>query len=568
MIGARISGLTLVLLVSGCVEPVSRYEATNSHEVRDSEVEAIDSDKQDTGEGPNARSFVAGRDYWPHDVSTYDFRILPESEVHPWAVVDAVVTQEGEVQVAVMYQGSMLLAPYDLVTGKLAIDEAITLLTPSSSPTAPDFEGLANTSMAQCRPIQNDSQPLTWDVESELWRLPGIGVEPDSIEFNATSKTGPDCAPRVEAWFPGQLDGEGVRTTDGLVLSGIDDCASPILVSYASTTCSLEDDAAWHCPLDATGDVVGACKWFMIYEAQKRLGDNIFARMLLLAHAAELKGPWLKHSPTGGAEPGPDDVVLRSSPPHNKFDSDNPDLDSFASAPDLWWDPVQEVWRLWFVAEVGADSGPATRSTESHDDGLHWGIERSQRPVECWSEEAGTWDTTVCEAMTWDLDAEPPDDPNTDRSPEVVDVSVITFPGESADSSHVLSIFAGANTACQPEPKWTGYLFGEHDNGGAGGSGWRWWSDVLADPERGVSVSADRLDSECNIQLHDFTVLVVKPDQFLLFFQPLDLSHGFLGSYVVGSGFECSNYVDDDGDGRIDFGEDPDCLSPTHDDEG
>ena len=84
-------------------------------------------------------------------------------------------------------------------------------------------------------------------------------------------------------------------------------------------------------------------------------------------------------------------------------------------------------------------------------------------------------------------------------------------------------------------------------------------------------LSPDRSDPTCADLLHDFTVTGVGPGKYVMLYQPVFRLDGDLeqsdGVYLSASGFACSNFVDDDGDGDIDYGGDTGCQSPTDDSE-
>ena len=75
-------------------------------------------------------------------------------------------------------------------------------------------------------------------------------------------------------------------------------------------------------------------------------------------------------------------------------------------------------------------------------------------------------------------------------------------------------------------------------------------------------IAANR-SGDCTIVLHDFNVTQVDTDKYVMFFTQVPAN----GVHVAGSGFACSNFVDDDGDGTVDYGHDDNCQSPTDDTE-
>jgi hypothetical protein len=164
--------------------------------------------------------------------------------------------------------------------------------------------------------------------------------------------------------------------------------------------------------------------------------------------------------------------------------------------------------------------------------------------------------------VRWNDGAVPPDDPNTSRNPDAVDFAVMDHPRGAP--GEVAILFTAANAGCPNGPHAGAFLFGSHPDGGdlSDGSAYTWHHQSLTDPDNGLVIAANR-SGDCTIVLHDFNVTQVDTDKYVMFFTQVPAN----GVHVAGSGFACSNFVDDDGDGTVDYGHDDNCQSPTDDSE-
>ena len=91
------------------------------------------------------------------------------------------------------------------------------------------------------------------------------------------------------------------------------------------------------------------------------------------------------------------------------------------------------------------------------------------------------------------------------------------------------------------------------------------------DPSGGTLLSPDRSDPSCLDLLHDFTITSPSPGRYVMLYSPVfrtgHTEEAPVGVFLSASGFACSNFLDDDGDGDIDWGMDDGCLSPSDDSE-
>jgi hypothetical protein len=522
---------------------------------------------------------VPGRDFWPADLTAVDFIAPPTEGTDQFFASDSVL-YEGTVYVFVYHTQALYLATYDLDSGALDIDLDRPLLEPSGEADTPDEFAVTNVAVQPCRARRVVDVPLEWD--GAVCRLPNIGVDPDSLSLRSTApaeepapepaKGGCGCgggatpAPAPTTGDPsgrftferGRDDGT-TRTTDGLRPADPTESCEDLVATYDYTICSLGDDA-WRCPVPGEEDVRGACGWFMMWESEGEIDGNDSSpndRVVNLAHAAVPGGPWEKYAEDGGTTLTPEDVRVRFTGPHAPEHTWT--KQSFASVPDLWFDPVDGVWRMWITGEAGLQS--AMWYLDSPDDGLTWGIDTYGVDVDCWSDDLGDYDPAVCTQVAWEGDG-PPNDPETSRTPDAVDFCVYDDP--EAAGNEVAVMFTAANSACIGEPREGAFLFGRHPDGGDQRSGvdYTWEQSVEMDAETGLVIAYDRT-GDCSVVLHDFNITQVADSRYVMFFTQVPPN----GIHVAGSGFACSDFADNDGDGETDFGFDPDCESPTDDSE-
>ncbi len=516
--------------------------------------------------------FVAGRDYWPDDVRANGYMVLPFGDGVVANAAD-IFFDRGEAWVLL---GGLDVAPLDRQSGLIDYAARTSVVRPGESEDAADRDAIANASIRRCTAHAAADVPLTRDAVSGLWHAPNLGIDPDTLVLDGGGSCTPELGP--QGILPGHRDAAGARTLDEVDVTG---CDADVTASYNWTTCSFEGLDAWHCPLDADLDgnpgttEYGACAWFVVYEGNTVLAEpsetmpTQYDLRMYLAHGASLRSSFVKYTADGTNNPARTDARVSSTQPNRLNDIAG---SSWASVPSLYWDPADQLWRMYFSAE-GLEA-PAESYSESADDGLTWGIGGHYAPtVDCWDDAAGDFDPLACRSVTWAEGAEPPDDPTTDRTPDVVDGQVIPWPGPEAEDGGVMLLFSGADARCAPSPRWSNYAAGFHPDGGdlTSDVAWTYVDSVLADPDHGAILSPDRSDPECADLLHDFTVAQDPEGRYIMLYQPVwrrDVEvEDSDGVYLSASGYACSNYADDDGDGLADYGADPDCDSPLDDEE-
>jgi hypothetical protein len=458
----------------------------------------------------------------------------------------------------------------DLETGLIQSEAATPVLSRGVAEDAADVGAISNATIRPCAPQQAEDVALEHDPATGLWRTPHLGIDADSVTLDGGGACEPSLGPA--GVVPGYVDAQGERSFDAIDVAG---CAEGVTASYAWTSCSLEGEAAWRCPLldDRDGDPatteLGACTWFLIYEgnaAPPGSGARQFDLRLFLAHGASLHAPFRKYTADGGDDPTLADARIASTVPHGLSDIEG---SSWASVPSLYWDEPARLWRVYFTAEVS--SGSAQWYAESADDGLTWGVDGHRAAsVDCWDAAVGAPDEAACRAVTWAEAHTPADDPRTGRTPDAVDAQVIPWPGPEREEGRVLMLFCGANPRCGPGPRWGSYGAGWHPNRGDASATWASIDAVAADPEHGVLVTPDAADDECADQMHDFTVAEVAEGRYVMLYQPVWVDGAAQesdGVYLSASGYACSNFADDDGDGAVDYGVDDGCSSPLDESE-
>jgi hypothetical protein len=119
-------------------------------------------------------------------------------------------------------------------------------------------------------------------------------------------------------------------------------------------------------------------------------------------------------------------------------------------------------------------------------------------------------------------------------------------------------MFSGADRFCTPDA-WGVQLWQTHEDGGdQGTSNWSWTQSVYSDAADGVVAAAGSCSGR---SVMDAEIVRHAPGKYVMF-NNID---GYI--YASGSGFACSNFVDDDGDGLTDYGPESavQCQSPTDD---
>jgi hypothetical protein len=408
-----------------------------------------------------------------------------------------------------------------------------------------------------CASISEVDDALTWD--GALYRTSHIGIRPPSIVVTGSGGSCPSVGVATGTFTPGYEDG-GTYTTDGFSLVNTGTCTS-FVADYDYTNCSLTGTSAYDCEMvpDPDGDAgteYGFCKFFMLYEGISSAGGSCSGgaghRRLFLAHSQQIDQVWHKHP----SSPGSSDVRLRSTNTSTEF----------VSVPELLRDPVAGVHRIWFVNEEASD--PSLRYSESNNDGLDWGITSYSHPRDCWTGSA--WDTTACTTMDWSTGDEPPDasdDPGPDSSPDIVDIDVLRLQLDGDGPLELGMMFAGSDRtsvdSCSPTtPSWGVFLFQMHQRDGnqALGDVWAWEMSVYADASDGVVMDDDRGACPDADVVMDPTMAAWASGQFIMLY-----NHDG-GIKVAGSGFQCSDFSDNDSDGYTDWaasGGDSNCLSPV-----
>lgn len=115
-------------------------------------------------------------------------------------------------------------------------------------------------------------------------------------------------------------------------------------------------------------------------------------------------------------------------------------------------------------------------------------------------------------------------------------------------------MFTGGDDGCANN-EWGVQLWQLHASRGdqSAGTKWSWKTSVAADPATGVVM--DYNTTNCNGLVMD-PELVPYAGRWLGFFNAVG------GIHVSGSGFQCSDFIDNDGAGGTDYPDDTSCTNP------
>jgi hypothetical protein len=503
--------------------------------------------------GLASAAYIPGLDYRPADQAGGAHVVLANA-----TVFDAIMVS-GSPWVLYKEGTSVKVDVYDTVSGELS-GAPTTILTPNVDTGSYEKEGIHGANVALCSPRQATGQTLT-QVSGATYSLPNIGIAPPTIQVTGT---GGSC-PAVQVAAASFVDGRKTTTTtttDRVDLANRGSCTA-FTASYTYTNCSLADP--YTCKMaDGSGDD-GYCKLMMVYEAWADTDNDSSTpkdRHLLGAYSQEMDSGWARYLPGSStpALPDAEDVLIANRAPHEGSTTD--DVYSFAGVPELVWDPGLGLWRMWFVTE-GTGIAPI-HYAESSDDGQTWGITSYNQPNDCYDTTANAYDTAACTLLAWSTGGSPPNYSATSKNPDTVDPGVVDLNG-------TLHMFVtGADRGCGSGPELAVILRQGHGDWGdqSGGARWTWDSSVEEDGTDGVVLEEDasicEWDDSSNDgddQVGDPTPLKIATGKYALFFQ----MDG--GIHVAGSGFQCSNWTDDDAGGGTDYPDDVGCDSPTDDTE-
>lgn len=500
-----------------------------------------------------------GLDYWPDRNNSTSF----DQVLSGGLPLDA-IKYAGDIWIFHKISGDIKVAKYNTDAGTLSGTSGV-LIAPESDTNSYDSDGIASANVELCAGQQSGWQDLT-NISGSNWEAPDIGIAPPTIVVRKKPTDTGTC---------GSLDVDTTTFTDGynddvifvydrFDLTNEGTCTT-FQARYTYTNCSLTGDDRFWCEMDVdpvsdSDEEYGYCKFFMMYEGEATLSgkENKF---LFLARAQEPDSVWRKAM--AGTYPVSTDVKVQNSGQHSSGESAGDR--SFAGVPDFVFD--DGVWRMWFVSE---DAGAPIRYTESDDDGITWGFGgNAAATIDCYDTTASAFDTGVCKAIAWGT--EPPDDSSTYPDPDGIDPGFLVVDIDTDAALETLMFTAGADDGCAGAGEGTNLviLASSHDDlGDQGASDWTWIDNVEVDNSDGVLVDED--GSTCNNstdRVYDPTPVKYATDQYIMFF-------GMDGHmYVAGSGFQCSNFVDDDSDSKTDFGGGTgeelaaDCASPTDDSE-
>lgn len=491
------------------------------------------------------------------------------------ATIGDAFNEAGTVHVYYQRSKDAYVATYNLDPGTIdkAGTEVLVLAHDTSTGSYEKDDGISGLSVQRCVAISVTDDPLN-AVSGPQWEASHIGISPNSITVSGTGCTG---APTYAGLLKQGWSYGGTTVQDRFNVNNTTGCTT-VTASYLYTDCSFYDSgdttAAHHCTFPSTFDPdsdstttgeLGFCRLFMVYEAITDLDSGQENHHFFLAHAQQPRGPWTRYLPGSDTIPNADDVVLFNTGPHTSTDPGG--TLSFTGVPGLVWDPMDQAWRMWFAGDAYDEAG--VMYSESDDDGKTWGIGSSASGPDCWDTGSGQWDTTVCEFVGWSTSPGPvPNVSGTAVNPDLVDPDVV-LADVSGDTALELLLFGtGADNGCTPAENGV-ILVSEQD---LGDSLWTWNDSVYADTltgvvleQRGYNCPSD--DTTTNDRVADPTgVTLPLPGGgvgYIMFFQ----MDGKI--YVSGSGFQCSNWIDDDADSLVDYGADSminevtNCQSPT-----
>ncbi len=517
---------------------------------------------------------IWGRDFVPDDRQHAPLLCSPSD---CGTLLDAVNTGS-EIWLLFRKGDDFVVRLFDPSTGGFSASSSyITILTADKTYGSMERCGINSAQIGLCAGVQVTSESLTHT--GSRWYTGHIGANPSTITISRTSGTCTSPAPSITAGsFAAGYKSGSTYTNDSFQISNAGTCA--FTASYTYTNCSYDAAAhdAFRCPVYSDATKTGFCKLFMLYEGDSMpnpaatCSDSLMNRNLLLANSQEIDGDaadgeWVRFVPHGGTTPIAADVRINNTSAHEGGPAND---HSFASVPALIRDPGDALWRTWFVSEDGDSTGsPGTsiRWSESDDDGLNWKIGGAActagnydcGTAACWNGSA--FDTTACKAQTWA--SGPPDDIHNTayRNPDVVDPEVFLIDADGDSDLELGMMFTGADRA-PTSPVWGVQLFGYHQYYGdeSGANYWTWESSVQANASTGVVLDWDRSSSTVGQDVMDPEIVKAASGKFLMFYNS---DSTYPGVYWSASGYQCSNFLDDDGVGGADYPNDGDCSSPS-----
>lgn len=495
----------------------------------------------------SAQAQLYGRDFWPNDLS-----VVSSTRVGSNSLMDAIV-EGNTVWVLTSDNVNFYIQAYDTTSGALTGNPKTILTSNTSNINSLEHEGINSGNLGRCASMNAVNEPLTRD--GALYRAPHIGLYPSTVVITGSGGSCPGVRATPGTYNAGYKDGS-VYTYDGFGLANRGSCTN-FTATYTYTNCAYTGLDAFHCPMsvDPDGDSgveYGACRFMLMYEGVKANSGGVpHSRTLLLANAQSLTSVWVRYLPSGASYPTATDARLSNTADHDIWGANQY---SFVSVPTLYYDSRAALWRMWFVSE---DEGrPAIRYSESPDDGQSWGVGTYGDHRDCW--DGANFDGTACTEIAW-VGTPPPDDPGSVRTPDIVDPEVYPINIDTDPAAELAMMFTGTDRSCSV-PSGRVQLFQFHqDRGDQLISDWSWMQSTYMDAYDGVVLSNNRCPPAGSMM--DAEIVRYATGKFIMF----NNTRG--GYYVSGSGFACSNFIDDDGDGRVDFGPDGGCASPTDDSE-
>ena len=513
-----------------------------------------------------------GRDYVPYENLASNGHEAMTVYTTPTVLHDAIKVGS---TVYVFYgdSGDIKMAEYEPTTGLIDVSGTeVDVLDHSSDSLSYDYVAIVSSVVGLCSKQEEDDDPLS-SISTNLYEASRIGINPVSITVSGSGGTCASLQVVPGSFVQGYEDG-GSYQYDRFRLQNRGSCTS-FYADYDYTNCSLTGTSAFQCEMavdpDGDGDTeYGFCKFFMVFEGQADTDSDSgtpLDRHFFLAHAQEIDGPWQKY--VGDTYPTSSDVLIANTGAHMGGSAGDY---SFVSVPDLVEDTGEGVWRMWFVTEDTA--APSVRYSESADDGLSWGIGSYGTDIDCWDSSTSSFDSSACTEIEWTSNAvTPPDDSSYSRDPDIVDPGLVVLDADGDSDLDLGMMFAGADESCSGGPEWGVFLWQVHEHLGdqSGGEKWAWEDSVQADSSYGRVVDRDPANCPSDLdpvdidddRVFDPTIVKYATDQYIMFYNDDD------SVYVAGSGFECSDFLDNELDGYTDFGDggDEDCDSPTDDNE-